>query len=282
MPAAKKTASRSARKAPAAAPQKKRGNLTGKEIKPLVIQARKAYDVQTGMDLTDGLSFDDWRREQVLACVGKKGLTACHHDDFRPLLAHFQTLAGDDTAALANLLKSGHQTDNADPGDTQEARRQLAYLIATALAEHMYLAMTSAEQLRAEAIEFHNLREEQEGIPADQRIPWEASPGPAALRIRLERKAAIEVRGKGPLTPGYLIAIVRQKTRRPNLQLGQMWQDGLAERCTVEQLRQILFTLTNRINAVEGVQETEAGRNKAQRSGKYRAAKKAAQETPRW
>jgi hypothetical protein len=282
MSTAKKTASRAPRKAKAPAPQKKRGNLSGKEIKPLVIQARKAYDVQSAMDLTDGLSFDDWRREQVVACVGKPGLTACHHDDFRPLLAHFQTLAGDDSAAFGNLLKSGHQTDHADPRDTQEKRRQLAFTIATTLAEHMYLAMTSADQLRAEAIEFHNLRQEQEGIPADQRIPWEASPGPADLRARLERKAAIEARGKGPLTPGYLISIVRQKTRRPDLQLGQMWQDALADRCTVPQLEQILFTLVNRINAVEGVQETEAGRNKSQRSGKYRAAKKADQATPRW
>jgi hypothetical protein len=269
----KKTTSHGPRKAKAAIPQTKRGNLTGKEIKPLVIQARKAYDVQSGMDLTDSLSFDDWRREQVMACVGKPGLTSCHHDDFRPLLAHFQTLAGDDSAALGNLLKSGHKTDNADPRDTQEARRQLAYLIADRLADHIYVATNSVETILAESRETW--------VPS---TPSEIYPGPDPdwLSKLKRRKAAIDSREKGPLGVGYLITIVRQKTRRRELQLGEIWQDGLAERCTVEQLRQILFTLTNRINAVEGIQETEAGRNKAQRSGKYRAAKKAAQETPRW
>jgi len=270
---AKKIARKTARKAAAVAPKKKRGNMTSAEIKPLVIAARKAYDVQSGMDLTDGLSFDDWRREQVMACVGREGLTACNHDDYRPLLAHFQTLAGDDSAALGNLLRSGHKTDHADTRDTQEKRSQLAFTIAEKLAYHLYIASNSVEQILADG---------QEAWVAQNPGEIFTGPDPAWLSDLRSRKHAIAARDNGPLGVGYLISIVRQKTRRKDLQLGTIWQDGLAERCTVPQLEQILYTLVNRINAAEGVRETERGRNKGQRSGKYRAAKEQKMIDPRW
>jgi hypothetical protein len=55
--------------------------------------------------------------------------------------------------------------------------------------------------------------------------------------------------------------------------LGTDVQASLAERCSVKQLTQILYTLVNRINAVEGAKDF--GRNKKQRSA---PAKKARQE----
>lgn len=256
MATAKKAARKSAPKAPAKE-KPKRGNMKPTEIRPLVMAARKAFDIQNSLGNVDGENFDQWRRRECLETVNKPGLTACNHGDYRPLLAHFQTLAGDDSAALANLLKSGQKTDHADPRDTQEERRKIAYVICTRLAEHMYLAESSIDKLIAEG-------EEQ----WEANFPGETYPGPHPDWISNvnARKAAIDARGKGPLTPGYLISIVRQKTRRPDLNLGKMWQDGLAERCTVSQLEQILYTVVNRINAVEGIQETAQGRNKKQRN----------------
>jgi hypothetical protein len=207
---------------PAKPAKKPRGDMKPTEIKPLVIAARKAFDLQINLgNLDAGETFDSWRRAQVMAAVSKPGLTACHHDDFRPLLAHFQCLAGDDAGAFSNLLKSGKPTDHAAPGDTHEARRQRVHTIAELLASH-----------------------------------------------------------RGPITVGYVVYLVRQKTRRPDLNLGTDWQAGLADRCTRWQLDQILFALQNRINAQEGKGES-ATRNKSQRS-KPKAPANPDQGESRW
>lgn len=68
----------------------------------------------------------------------------------------------------------------------------------------------------------------------------------------------------GRIGVGYLVAIVRMKTRRPDLTLGRDWEAGLAERCTVRQLDQIRSTVINRISAADGIGEP-ATRNKSQR-----------------
>lgn len=240
-----KTTSKTTRRTAAtSAPNAKRGNMKPAEIKPLVMAARKAYDRQSEAGLVDGESFDSWRHQQCVAAVGKPGITACNHGDFQPLLAHFQILAGDDASAFRALLKSGSPTDHAAPGDTHEARRQLAHAIAARLTEHLHLAETSRDQLLAEAIK--------DSTSADD------------FNVLMARKSAIEAKGKGPLTIGYLIHMVRQKTRRPDLNLGRDWQAGLAERCTAGQLDQIRSTLINRISAVEGTGDSRA-RNKSQR-----------------
>lgn len=233
-----------------------RGNLKPAEIKPLVMAARKAYDIQDRAGLIDGQSFDAWRHTQCMDVVNKPGLTACNHSDFRPLLAHFQILAGDDQVAFRNLMRSGRPTDHAAPGDTHEARRQLAHSIASHLLAHIQLADTSRDQLLAEAIGDHHRHQ------GDK--PWEGSAGALAFRNLMARKDAIAAKGKGPISVGYLIYLVRQKTRRPDLTLGRDWQTGLADRCTVTQLDQIRSTIVNRIAATEGTGETRA-RNKSQR-----------------
>ncbi len=201
-----KTTSKTAR---AASPKPRRGNMKPAEIKPLVMAARKAYDRQQEAGLVDDReTFDAWRHTQCMAAVGRPGITACNHGDFRPLLAHFQTLAGDDASAFRSLMKTGQPTDHAAPGDTHEARRILAHQIAQALESHLS--------------------------------------------------------GGGQIGVGYLIYITRQKTRRPDLNLGPDWQAGLAERCTTHQLTQIRATIINRIAAAEGTGSPKS-RNKSQR-----------------
>lgn len=250
---------------PRAASPAERGNMKPAEIKPLIMAARKAYDRQADLGLLDGWeNFDAWRHAQCLAAVGKPGITRCNHGDYKPLLAHFQTLAGDDAGAFRSLMKTGKPTDHAAPGDTYEARRTLVRQIADALAAHQHLAESDTATLLAEAMEFN-----QHFHPGTH---WEASPARLAFTKMLDRKAAIEAKGKGPITVGYVVCITRQKTRRPDLQLGTDWQAGLAERCTASQLTQILYTVINRIAATEGVGRAST-RNKSQRGPKDRAAR---------
>lgn len=251
---------------------KSRGNLKPAEIKPLIMAARKAYDFQRDLGNTDDAQgFDAWRREQCLQAVNRPGITACNHDDFRPLLAHFQTLAGDDGSAFASHMKSGKPTDTAAPGDTHESRRQLAHTIAEILNAHIHLAETSVDVLLAEAIAELDIFQ-----PGQ---PWETSPGPAAFRKLIERKNSIAA--KAPLTVGYVVYLVRQKTRRPDLTLGKDWQASLAERCTAAQLVQIRNTIVNRIAAVEGLGSTKA-RNKSQASPKSILARQTKGDDRRW
>lgn len=259
------------RKARTIAPKKVRGNMKPGEIKPLIMAARKAFDFQISLGNTDE-TFDAWRHRECMEAVQRGGITECNHEDFRPLLSHFQALAGDDGAAFNNAMKTGKTRDNAAPGDTHEARRQLAFTIADRLNAHLHLAQTSAEQLLEEAKEALSIYE-----PG---IPWKQSTGPSAFAKLMQRKAAIEAKDKGPITVGYVVYLVRQKTRRPDLTLGSDWRAGLAERCTVFQLQQILYTVTNRIAATEGLEDR--GRNKKQRTTKSKAKRSPKNIDLRW
>lgn len=190
------------------------GNLKPTEIRPLVMAARAAFDIQEEAGLlAPEETFDSWRRSQCLACVGKPGLTACHHADFQPLMAHFKTLSGNISDAFSAHLKTGRQTSASAADDTLEARRILAHQIASAVRAH-----TAAG---------------------------------------------------GKVGVGYLVAIVRAKTRRPALTIGSDWEAGLADRCTVSQLSAIRNTIINRISAADGVGQSR-DRNKSQRRPKTR------------
>lgn len=68
----------------------------------------------------------------------------------------------------------------------------------------------------------------------------------------------------GRIGVGYLVTLVRRKTRRPTLTLGTDWEAGLVERCTTDQLDQIRSTVINRIAAADGI-GAPATRNKSQR-----------------
>ena len=172
---------------PASSPKKERGNLKPTEIKPLVMAAKAAYDFQSDLGNTEGQDFNTWRHEQCKAAVGKPGITACFHDHYRPLMAHFQILAGRDEKAFQNLTTTGQASKQ--EGDTHEARRILAHQILDAV-DH--------------SSEIHE---------------------------------------------GYVVWLVRQKTRRPDLHLGKDLRASLPDRCTTAQLTQIRDTVINRITA---------------------------------
>lgn len=116
----------------------KRGNMKPVEIVPLAIQARQAYEFQCGLgNVEAGVSFDAWRRDQVMAAVEKPGLSACDSDDWRSVMGHFLLLAGQDESALEQFIKTGKSRDHGDEMDTHESRSQLAHLIRQNLRMHM-------------------------------------------------------------------------------------------------------------------------------------------------
>jgi hypothetical protein len=179
------------------------------EIKPLIIAAKAAFDKQSEHGLVD-TDFNTWRHEQVMAAVGRPGLSACDHADYRPLMAHFKILSGDDAGAFQDLMHTGPASGHSGPDDTHEERRIIAHHIVQAIREHQAAG--------------------------------------------------------GTLTLGYVVALARHKTRRPDLTLKGDFQAALADRCTVRQLAQIRSTIINRIAAAEGRGDAST-RNRSQASG---------------
>lgn len=174
---------------------KSTGAMTPAEIRPLIMAARAAYARQIDLGIID-VDFDIWRHEQVMSVVGRPGLSSCVHSDYRPLMARFKILAGDDAGAYTDLTHTGPATDHSGPADTHEERRIIAHHIAQAIREHQL--------------------------------------------------------GGGKIGIGYVVAIARHKTRRPDLTLTGDLQAALADRCTVPQLSQIRSTIKNRIATAEG------------------------------
>lgn len=223
MKATKPAVKKPARKA-VARPVKSRGNISPEEIQPLIMAALEAYAVQS-----PGISFNEWRSEEVMAAVGRPGLTACDHGHFCDLMGHFKTGAGKDDEALTWYLKGSKDTE-----------RQIAWSIAGLLSAHITLAHSTVAQIAA-------------------------TTPPRQLKRRLERHAALLDHPEGPISFDYLVSIVRDKTRRPDLTLTADLQTSLAERCNAAQLAQIRFTLINRISEREGRGHT-ADRNRSQNS----------------
>jgi hypothetical protein len=75
--------------------------LTNEQKTGLILLARQAYGTTHPTQSTthEVLSFDDWRRQQVLFAVERPGLTACRNEDYLPLRAHFLRLLGRTGAA---------------------------------------------------------------------------------------------------------------------------------------------------------------------------------------
>jgi hypothetical protein len=221
-------------KSPVIKSQKASGNLTPEEIKPLIMAAREAYAIQD-----PGISFDQWRHEEVQAAVGRDGLTSCDHGHFCDLMGHFKTAAGKDHEALTWYLKGSKNNE-----------RQIAWSIAKLLADHIALAHSTVESLTA------------------------ATP-PRQLKRLLAAREALLDHPDGPLTFDYLLSIVRAQTGKPTLTLDHTdLAASLADRCSKHQLALIRFTLTNRRNEREGrglIQD----RNKSQNSPEARACRTA-------
>lgn len=221
----KTTTRRSSPKPASSASKSARGNMDyEKEIQPLIMAAREAYAVQD-----PGISFDEFRHEEVKAAVGRDGLSACDHDHFCDLMGHFKTAAGKEDEALKWFLKGSKNTE-----------RQIAWSIASTLAAHIALAHSTVEAVTA------------------------ATP-PRKLKRLLAAREALLDHPDGPLSFDYLVSIVRDKTRRPNLTLDADLAKSLAERCDKIQLTWIHFTLVNRIAEREGRGHT-SDRNRSQNS----------------
>ena len=205
-----------------------RGNMKPAEIKPLVILARQAFDFQRDLgNLDDATKFDVWRRDEVMKAVGKPGLSACDHADFRPVRAHFALLCGKDEAALDDLLSSGKTRDHAAPDDTWENRRNVVHLIREAIGFHVIFAETP----EAEVVEKQHKE--------------------------LGYWRSIQANG-GPIREGYALAVARKKH---NLVIRSI--DELSDKLTHRQLEQLHYTITNRISAKEG-RGKRANRNRSQ------------------
>jgi hypothetical protein len=254
---AKKAARKAAKPAKPA-----KGFMGRKETLPLIMAAREAYAFQLDLDNLDkGTSFDDFRRPIIAELAdGATGFSDCKSVYFRPLMARFKLLAGKDEKALELELRSGKVTSSGAPDDTREAREGVAHEIARRLAEHIRLHDAPWAQLDAEFAE-------------------QGKDGKWIVKA-MERKIALEAAG-GPIREGYLVAIVRQKTRRPDLKLTGDLAAALAERCTVKQLRDLLSTLVNRINAKEGV-GTTAKRNRKQAAPQARQERSTKTLAPRF
>lgn len=93
--------------------------------------AREAFEIlyKNGLIESEGKSksaqFTNWRRKQQQEAVGCASLTKCIQRDYLGLLAHFQSLTGQDGDAFNTHIKNQPATDKADPDDTLEARSQV-------------------------------------------------------------------------------------------------------------------------------------------------------------
>lgn len=77
------------------------GPLSSQQRQKLAAMAHYAW-IEVGPDQ----AFNDWRHEEVRACVGKGGLTECVNADYLPLKAHFLALGGKFGASMKASLKS--------------------------------------------------------------------------------------------------------------------------------------------------------------------------------
>jgi hypothetical protein len=116
---------------PANAPGKGDPMLSRDQIRALAIEAGKAFRLLDNMDLTDGMAEDDWRRAQVKALVGRKGLSACQNSQYAKIMRHFKRLQGEKTV---DSPVGGAQSG--EGGDTLERREQLLRLLAHELGSH--------------------------------------------------------------------------------------------------------------------------------------------------
>jgi hypothetical protein len=231
--------------------------MTGREIQPLAIMARAAFDFQTRLGNIDaGTCHHEWRRAEVMAITGCHGLRECTHAHYKPLEAHFLALAGRDAEAFQAHMRNGPARDS-NPHDTHEDRRQIAHQIVSAVQAHEWLADHSLGDLLADP---------------DYRARAADYVGAAPKGwLRKLRDIHAAISAHGPVRLGYVVAVARAKTRKPRLQLGPDVSAGLADRLTTSKLAQIRNTIVNRIAAVEG-RGSSKSRNRSQAFRTQRAA----------
>jgi hypothetical protein len=116
---------------PATSPGKGDPMLSKKQLQAVAIESSRTFRYLDDMDLADGMAEDDWRRAQIQALVGRKGLSACQNSHYMKLMKHFRGLRGVQTAGP---VTGGQQSG--EGGDTLERREQILKLIAQELGSH--------------------------------------------------------------------------------------------------------------------------------------------------
>jgi len=232
-----KNAKTAARKSPKSA---KQGNLKSQSRQLLAIKAREAYNhlLSAGV-IEDGVSFDDWRKDQVMEAVGLPGISALNGLHFRTVMAHFLALAGQDDKAFRAYATTGRVKDSGPATDTHEAREQWFAMIRNEVAAHVALATTP----------------EAEVLDGD-RETW----------------ATIQAAG-GPIKEGYVVVVAQNKFGVSRVQM-----ERLLDRLTATQLEQLFYTIRNRIAAREGRPESRDGRNRGQRGSVAKARRQVDQD----
>lgn len=119
------------------------GALTRRQKAALAQLATAAWEIQLDLgveEIPEGVSrtaaLNAWRRREQLQATGIESLTQATQAHFRPLKAHFLTLAGREAEALGLHLRSGPTRDHGQPGDTHEEREKWRHLILRELQEH--------------------------------------------------------------------------------------------------------------------------------------------------
>ena len=168
MKAPGKTASRK----PSAKPVQKSGtpgetgNLSKPEITKLLLQAKEAWGYQLARKgIRPCCTFDNFRRDQVMAAVGLPGLSKLNRSHWRTVSAHFLTLAGREDEAFDLLQKTGDKTyRGTKPGDTWETAEAYVSHIRLALADHLGTALQPGS-LHIEASWFLHAARQRTGKP---------------------------------------------------------------------------------------------------------------------
>ena len=120
--------------------------LSAKQKSVLCQIARRAFAHLLAAGKIAGVDFDPWRRDEVERATGRHGLRECGDPHYRPLAAHFESLAGEDGRALNHLLAAN-----------TDARRKMEVVLLRAL-EGAGLGLPYAEKISRDRLK-HGLLE---------------------------------------------------------------------------------------------------------------------------
>lgn len=115
---------------PKGTPQKGDPPLTAKQLKCLVTEARRTFDMLSNMG-NIAETFDAWRHDTVYQAVRREGLSKCQNSHYRKLLSTFRRMRGAPDPGGQPTRRQSREG-----GDTMERREQLLALIAHELGSH--------------------------------------------------------------------------------------------------------------------------------------------------
>jgi len=116
----------------------KTSHLSREETTNLLLQAQEAFHYQTVCGhIEPGISFDGWRRDQVMDAVGKPGISKIARPDWKTVKAHFLTLSGREDEAFTLLNQTGLKSYRPQgASDTWETCEEFAAIVRHNLATH--------------------------------------------------------------------------------------------------------------------------------------------------